>query len=174
MTDVQNLIEANISALKQGSELLGGLKPAQYNLAYRPAFESTIGTHFRHVLEHYRCFINQLQGRMICYDSRERDCELETSLQCAQQEFSAICQQFEAIDFAAYQGELWIEDQQLGESVATSIERELLFLQAHAVHHFAMIAAMMRAFGLRPEVDFGVAVATRLYRRSLAKLANQG
>ena len=56
-----------------------------------------------------------------------------------------------------------IKDLQITEPIKTNLERELLFLQSHSVHHYAIIAAMTRLIGERPAVEFGVAFATRTF-----------
>ena len=43
--------------------------------------------------------------------------------------------------------------------------RELLFLISHTVHHFALIAFMLRSFGIEPGDKFGVAPSTLRYRQ---------
>ena len=63
-----NLLQTNIDALEEGSALLALLNPDQYMQGYKPVFQSTIGAHFRHVLEHYRCFLKQYSSGELCYD----------------------------------------------------------------------------------------------------------
>ena len=174
-TVIPNLIESNVSALRQGLELLTRLKPEQYTQACEPAFESTIGAHFRHALEHYCCFFNQLPQNLICYDKRERDQSLETELLYARDTLGLICDELETFDFTAYNGTLLVRDQQTLEPVPSSIERELLFLHAHTVHHYALIAAMARSFGVPTAEGFGVAIATlEHYREALGSFSNAG
>ena len=43
---------------------------------------------------------------------------------------------------------------------ASSIERELEFLQSHTIHHYALIGFKLRAFGFDLPVEFGVAPST--------------
>ena len=55
-------------------------------------------------------------------------------------------------------------DQQASEPVVSTVYRELLFLQSHTMHHYAIIGAMTRSFGAQPADDFGVAIATRTHQ----------
>ncbi len=71
------LLAINIDALNEGLGLLVLLTDKHYSQGFKPAFQSTIGAHFRHVLEHYRCFLKQLEGGVFCYDERQRDQNLE-------------------------------------------------------------------------------------------------
>ena len=46
----------------------------------------------------------------------------------------------------------------------SSVERELQFLRSHTVHHFALIAVILRLSGVEPDEQFGVAPSTLRYR----------
>lgn len=165
----QQLIDSNIQALEEGAELIRLLKNSQYTQGFKPAFQSTIGAHFRHVLEHYRCFAAQLSEGTFCYDKRERDQLLECDSDYA---LRTIDELIESIRVLANQSatntavEFLIEDEQTSVPVPTNLNRELLFLQSHTVHHYAIIGAMTRAFGNQPDDDFGVAIATRVHNEN--------
>ena len=45
----------------------------------------------------------------------------------------------------------------------SSVERELQFLSSHTVHHYALIAVILRLNGVQPEEGFGVAPSTQRY-----------
>jgi len=161
------LFKANIDALSEGQELLSQLSPEQYTQGYKPAFSSTIGAHFRHVLEHYRCFLSHIESGEICYDSRERDQLLEVDHEyalCTISELSAALEKFNLMD-PNMNSACEVRDMQSTKAVTSTLERELLFLQSHSVHHYAMIAAMCRLLGVVPEEDFGVAIATKAHQQ---------
>lgn len=160
----QRLIETNVCALDEGAQLLSVLHVDQYTDGFKPAFHSTIGAHFRHVLEHYRCFFIQLNDRAFCYDKRERDQALECDIDYARQTISDLTSQFALLNDDVFKQTYTIDDEQSQGSVVTTLQRELLFLQSHTVHHYAIIGAMTRAFGSQPEKDFGVAIATRSHQ----------
>lgn len=165
----QELAQSNIKALKEGLKLLSMLEPAHYQQGFKPAFESHIGAHFRHLIEHYQCFFTQLPSGSISYDKRERDACLEVDIGYAKDTLVQICEQLGGTDFVGLSNHnlakpLMVEDQHLSGLVATTIERELLFLLSHTVHHFALIAAMARAVGLNPADGFGVAIATQSFQ----------
>lgn len=165
----QSLIESNISALDEGAQLLSLIEADQYTQGYRPAFQSTIGAHFRHVLEHYRCFLAQICTGEFCYDRRERDQLLECDCEYARTTIKELVEQLKEMDNGLFLNEYFIQDQQFSDRVQTSLHRELLFLQSHTVHHYAIIGAMTRAFGKRPDEDFGVAIATQEHQKSCTK-----
>lgn len=161
MPTTQSLIKSNIDALKEGVELLSLLEKEQYIAGFKPAFHSTIGAHFRHLLEHYRCLFDQLPNGVLCYDKRERDSLLECDIEYAKRTLKQMQSELSSLSSEVFSREYLIEDQQAVGQVTTSLQRELLFLQSHTVHHYAIIGAMTRAFGKQPEDDFGIAIATR-------------
>lgn len=166
MSQTKHLLQTNIDALEEGAALLALLEPEQYTQGFKPAFHSTIGAHFRHVLEHYRCFIKQLNSGTICYDSRDRDQLLECDFGYANQTLSELKVALGELESKDLSVACQISDQQATAPVATTVYRELLFLQSHTMHHYAIIGAMTRSFGTRPADDFGVAIATREHQKS--------
>lgn len=49
----------------------------------------------------------------------------------------------------------------------STLERELQFLKFHAVHHFAIIAMILRIQGFEPPADFGFTASTLQYLKRL-------
>lgn len=164
---IAGLIQSNVEALEEGCQLLSILDPGQYTQALKPTFQSTIGAHFRHAMEHYLCFIEQLPDGVISYDQRCRDQQLEEDISYARQVLQDICSKLGGFyGKQADIGQLEINDQPLTGSIVTTVERELLFLLSHTVHHYAIIGAMARGLGKAPQSDFGVAIATQTYQAS--------
>jgi len=42
----------------------------------------------------------------------------------------------------------------------STVKRELQYLQAHTIHHYALIALILRIQGITPHDEFGVAPST--------------
>lgn len=162
------LLEINIDALNEGLELLVLLTDKHYSQGFKPAFQSTIGAHFRHILEHYRCFLKQIDRGVFCYDERERDQSLEQDRNYAITTIKSLLLGLQNFELKAFSEKYTINDQQVDEQVSTNLERELLFLQSHSVHHYAIIAAMTRLIGEHPADEFGVAFATRSFNEEQA------
>src|SRR5947199_4753853 len=64
------LIETNSAWLRQASALLGKVTHHAY---------ASIGTHLRHILEFYECFLDGVDSGHIDYDARKRDQSIERS-----------------------------------------------------------------------------------------------
>lgn len=171
MSSFQILVDINLDALQEGKTFLSSLPPKQFTQSLRPAFESTIGAHFRHVLEHYRCFLRQLPAACVCYDARERDQILERDLNYAVRTIDDLLRGMRALDQST---ELQIKDGPSGLILRTTTERELLFLQSHTVHHYAIAAAMGRQLGTVAAPGFGVALATQQHINALSNSSHIG
>ncbi|MBX2847789.1 MAG: hypothetical protein KTR16_05695 [Acidiferrobacterales bacterium] len=175
MPNRKHLIEINIAGLQEGQRLLSLLDSSQYVQGFKPAFQSDIGTHFRHIFEHYRCFLQQVKEAEFRYDLRARDAQLETDIEYAKSSTEEIISLLENFDVDLFERDYKIcesygdldDRHQLVSDVPTTLERELMFLQSHTVHHFAMIAAMTRSLGIQPDEEFGVAIPTRNYAKQL-------
>lgn len=164
----KNLIESNIKALDEGLELLASIKQEHFTHSCKPTFHSTIGAHFRHVLEHYRCIVSQIEQSEVNYDLRERDQLLECDLSYAVSALQELRTAISNLNDQAFAKSYTILDQQVGTPINTSLERELLFLQSHTLHHYAMIGGMVRILGMNTDADFGVAIATRVHEQENA------
>ena len=160
----QSLLDANVHALNEGVELIQLLSPDQYGSGFEPAFQATIGAHYRHVIEHYRCLLSQIAKGVFCYDKRERDEGLELNCEYALESIADIINKLETMDGKLFDRQYRIVDQQSDFPLTTTLQRELLFLQSHTVHHYAMIAGITRGLGKQPMCDFGVAIATINHR----------
>ena len=179
MSQNQNLIDLNITTLREGQYLLSLLNSDQYSQGFKPAFQSNIGTHFRHIVEHYQCFFTQLPDCAFRYDQRLRDQRLETDLAYAMETVTGLLACFHKLEDSLFDerytvGEQTEEKEGIDSDVIvvdTNLPRELMFLQTHTVHHYAMIAAMCRGIGVSPEPGIGVAIPTRNYTQNIDQQA---
>ena len=160
---VARLVLANVKALNEGATQLQRLTSEQFQRALEPAFQSTVGAHFRHLLEHFGCFLADLESGVLCYDSRPRDLVLEQDINYALATIKRYIGQLSQLDLSDAERQLLLKDQQIDNPLCTNLSRELLFLQAHTVHHYAIVAAMVRTMGESTCGDFGVAIATRAH-----------
>lgn len=169
---INNPTQSNITALFEGLKFLNMIDETHYQSTYKPVFNSTIGAHFRHVLEHYQCFFSQLEKQHFCYDSRLRNLKLEVDIEYAKTTLSEIIASLHAIDFTATAPVYYLSDESINANIETTLLRELAFLQSHTTHHYAIIAAIARSLGLHPQDDFGVAIATRNYQEMMQDMDN--
>ncbi len=154
----------NVYFIEQGRALLRNLDD---NLFCRAANgQSGVGAHLRHVIDCFRCFQRGLADGRVDYDSRQRDPLLEQDRKIADGALAEISQALNNLgaDDAARRLEVKVdtvawEDPALHWHVS-SLGRELQFLLSHTVHHYALIALLLRQQGFEPGADFGVAPST--------------
>lgn len=168
----QPIIKDNLEALDSGARLLQLLSDEQYNRVYSPYFSSSIGKHFRHILDHYLSFISGLNNCHVNYDQRDRDERLENdpgyALKIVNQIKDAL------IRINGEQQSSYPLDRSINVTLCTStgpdtppagstLQRELVFLQGHTTHHYAIIAAILKLLNIPVDERFGVAPSTLKY-----------
>ena len=184
-------IGPNVETLRRTLLLVERLTDEQYGHVETRLGAASIGAHVRHVLDHYRLFLDGLPDGEVDYDARERDTEVERSAVLAAAEARRLIAALSALGAAgaahggaagaagaaAGPGAGWagrpLRVRQQGDydpgrfdGCDSHVERELLFLLSHAVHHQALIAVLARVQGLDVPELFGVAPSTATWERT--------
>ena len=135
-------------------------------------FDHAIGPHFRHCLEHITCFLNGVGKGVIEYDGRPREELLESDPDA-----------FLAAAERARKGIETINPDSLGDTVTvvqtpsldsppvrlqSTVERELVFLSSHTIHHVALIKHICQGSGVDLPEGTGLAFSTAVYQQSIA------
>jgi len=155
--------------LEQGIALLSSLSDRMY-LQKQNNSESSVGEHIRHVIEHYQMFLEGIQMGHIDYDKRKRDPSLEENRLHAINRLHELFTFFETKYLPL--GQILVSQNYNPDFptpvVTSTIERELLFLVSHTVHHYAIIALVLKdEVGVIPPY-FGYSPAT-LYAKLQSK-----
>ncbi len=175
--NVSDLIQANISALHSAKGIINSIPADKYNHVAAPYFESCLGKHMRHILDHYLCFIRDIESGTVNYEKRNRYARLETDAQYSLTVIDNICRFFDQMRDAPVEDKhvsvLLCNDMNQPEGAATysSLRRELQFLHGHSVHHFALIATMLRFHGISTDRGFGVAPSTLAHEKTIKETA---
>ncbi len=135
------------------------------------------GSHLRHILEFYECFLDGLPLGRVDYDSRKRDLTVEASRAAATARIEQLLKRLAAV--SAIDAPLLIHPEDAdsldagGVLLRSSVSRELMSLSSHTIHHFALIAMTLQAHGVRLDPRFGMAPSTLRYqqRQSLSEAA---
>lgn len=169
-------IAQNLHFLNQGLDLLGGVDETLYRSADSDGRGGAIGAHFRHVIDFYQCFLSGLESGRIDYDARCRAGDLEDDPACAiaaMREIAAALGKLQPgdvvrpVEVKADAGDA--EDPASWNR--SSVGRELAFLTSHTVHHYALIALLLRRNGHQPDDTFGFAPSTLEYLAATAACA---
>lgn len=158
----------NVELLRQGAELLGGLDDRQYAEPATGMAGAGVGGHLRHCLDFYGCLLRGLEEGRVDYDARERDTRIETERDRALERIDEIAARLESLD-ADPTLPLFVRMDEEDDSERTwglsSLRRELQFLLSHTVHHYALMAIILRGHGVETAPGFGFAPSTLRYLR---------
>lgn len=131
---------------------------------------SSVGAHMRHILDRYLSFFKGINSGCIDYDDRQRDKSIETNPQAAEFALTSIARRIKDLNLDT-QRERTITMQEAvhhsGPAVAigSTVNRELMALVTHSIHHLAIIALIVRPFGYELGADFGKAPSTIIFER---------
>lgn len=178
------LAHANALVLRQGAALVARLAAEQYAEApcppglpetARAAFaRGAVGAHVRHVLDHYESFLLGLATGRVDYDRREREREVELDPRLAHERLESCARRLETLERRELDRPLVVLTASAPGRVregASSLGRELQFLASHTVHHYALIAVLVRLWGVAPDDDFGVAPSTLAFEQGASRCA---
>jgi uncharacterized damage-inducible protein DinB len=170
---IQELIDSNVKTLLSAQRLLNTLPNDFYAQAQQPYFEASLGKHLRHILDHYLCFRRDYSKGLIDYDQRSRQCQLEVDKDYALASIKEIIEFLDGLKQEASAEQplqvLMCNDECVpdGEITQSSLGREMQFLQGHSVHHFALMATMLRIAGHSVDEHFGVAPSTIVHENTV-------
>jgi len=174
MTSKHHPCRDNLSALRQGVDLIRSLDDRLYSKPAGKSNTSGVGSQFRHGLDFYTCFLQGLPTGRIDYDARKRDARIEIDREYAAGQFERVIDALAALTPEQLEGELLVklecpEGGAEEDWCASSAKRELQFLLSHTVHHHALIVTLLRLHGheLGPDQrDFGVSPSTLSHWRA--------
>ena len=141
-----------------------------------PCFAGPVGSHLRHIIEHYDALLFPVQSGAVDYDSRARNRELETQPAVANRRLQALALRLQdapdtwldkpvrVMGVAGTQGDFFF-------AAPSSLGRELAFVASHAVHHFALLRTHCQQLGLPTPTCFGKAPATVAHERAQGQAA---
>ncbi len=170
-----HLIDNCIALLEQARDLLWQIDDDLYSQTNFLSPRGSIGGHLRHCLDFYQSFINGAQKGRIDYNLRRQDSRIEEDRVYARKKIDETIGRLRAISSLSLNGILLVSTEDCGQSqpswCTSSITRELEFLQSHSIHHYSLIAMLVRLQGIEPNADFGVAPSTLQHWRELSACA---
>jgi uncharacterized damage-inducible protein DinB len=171
------LIRENIGVLLQGRQLLERLEDETYAALCRPLGNHRAGSHLRHCIEFFESVLEGTETASIDYDARKRDKRIETDRRYALRALERLIARLET-DRGLRESEsvrVRLEDAASSDAASqwmgSTVTRELQFLRSHTIHHYALIAATLRAFGVEPGEHFGMAPSTLRHLQEAAACA---
>jgi len=167
------ILAAASEILSQGELLLSSVPACVYATKLPVTFQSSIGGHYRHGLDHFSSVLAGLATGLVDYENRQRDSRIENEPDYALALTRRLRAELAEIDPSA----LWTPvttrcevSYSRGPSAltASTLGRELVYVVAHAIHHYALISVMTRLQNVELPPSFGVAPSTLAHQQALA------
>jgi len=163
-----------LAALDQGRRLLESIDEELYTRSPTPIATSTVGEHFRHVLDGLVCLLDGIETGSIDYDRRARDEAVETRPAVALAQVRGLAARVRGLEGNGSVRVRADVPEELGADAGwndSTVDREVLFGLSHTIHHFALIAMILRFLGGEPPEGFGVAPSTLRYWKEVGRCA---
>ncbi len=144
--------------LKRGYVLLDSLSNEQFVNNNIGPYNSTVGQHFRHILDIYACIFKGLDSRKVDLTARDRNELAETNIGVARNYLDDIYARLEAIQHIDPSTPVEVvDDLGLGlVKVDYTLGSALCQAHSHAIHHFASLGYMLHQMGIEiPDARFG-------------------
>lgn len=167
---MNSLLEDCLVILDQGVQLLSQLSPSEYTRRHADCFNSSIGGHVRHNLDHYWSLLRGYEAGEVDYDARARDPRVETDPAVAAASTAEIAAALKNLKPALLEAAIRVKMDTGGYTIPdeawsrSTVRRELQFLLSHTVHHYALIGVMCQRQGLHLPKGFGIAPSTLKHR----------
>lgn len=165
--------EGIINIVNQINGILTSIEDQLYKAPLAIYNGSSIGQHFRHIYDFFRCLARGAAQQTVDYAQRDRDVRIEQDPLFA---MSAFLQELEYLltleeyTSVRVRGDFSTQSDATRPEYPSSLGREITFLHDHAVHHLAIIkiALQIEAPELIKDHTFGVAPSTVKFRQQEA------
>lgn len=152
-----------VAVLRQGSGIVESI-PDDVFVAITPLSpRGSIGAHFRHILNFYDQFLFGVNEFRIDYNRRERDTSVERNRTEALFKLKQTICSLEQVKLPDLNEHLLVSMENSDAWSRSSVLRELDFLLSHTIHHYSLIAMLLRIYEINPGEEFGVAPSTLEY-----------
>ena len=169
-----SLISAAEEVLQQGLALLDNIDEESYSHQEEGPWGSSIGAHYRHVLDHFLCLIEGLWDFQINYDHRSRNRDIESSIGAARHATRDLIEALTTIPDDVLKQECTViysvgyGDAET-QAVRSVVARELMFCVGHAIHHYAIVKLLCSLRAVVLPCEFGIAPSTLKYQAQAAQ-----
>lgn len=166
------LLKATQSSLKQIQLIVEMIEKEQQDTADNIYVEFGIGCHIRHIIDHFLAMKNGMSDLIINYNQRHRDSLIETSSNEARATLLDLQVWLSGLSKENVQLVIEAEincEQEENVKMFSNLERELLYLINHTIHHAAYIKLIAQQHKIILADAIGIAPSTATYFRQVAK-----
>lgn len=136
---MKSIILSNLKSLEQTKSILSELSDEQLRNNSIEPYNSSVGSHLRHILDFYDC-IFKCENDIIDLTDRKRDSELESSVEKLTHYLDSVIERLQKYNNEGHRKLVVFDDLGLGK---TKIEYTYASIFAHAnshtIHHYAII-----------------------------------
>jgi hypothetical protein len=164
------LRNATLESLHQTRSMLDALVklPAGQNL-YE---EAGIGTHVRHIIDHFLVLRDGLAENCIDYNRRNRDSDMERNIFVPCNAIEELCQWIETTDQLEEDRPISILSevscqQTVNVTINSNLMRELHYVSYHCIHHLAYCALLAKQNDVDLDSAIGLAPGTASFMRAI-------
>ncbi|MEO6392652.1 MAG: hypothetical protein ABIP75_12460 [Pyrinomonadaceae bacterium] len=162
------IIDNCVGFLEQAVDLVQRIDDGVFAATSPLSPRGSIGGHLRHVVDFFQSFLNGLERGQINYNLRQRDPRFEHDRVYAVWRLNEMIAALKAVPLAAGERTLLVNTEDAPADApadapdwsTSSVQRELDTLQSHTVHHYAIVAMLLRLHEIDPGPEFGVAPST--------------
>lgn len=165
---MEQIKQATCDIIDQLMDLAEKLSQDDFTRSLPVLLKSSIGMHYRHIIEFYGVMISGAGMGEINYDRRKHDPELEQNREKCLERLRGIRRAIAMEPAMEPAMELKLSgsytmETDIGFSLPTSLERELMYNIEHAIHHMAIIRiALQHEFrDISVSAAFGYAYSTQ-------------
>lgn len=153
------LLERAIEEFVRASSLIESIEDRIYTRGLQD--RGSIGAHIRHNFDIASSFLSGLRTGKIDYTLRKRNPRIEQDRQYAIVRIRDLIAVLRCIPEEMFSRPVIVRSE-VDEAVwhTSSVTRELEFVHSHTVHHHALVAEKLKAFGVMVADGFGVAPST--------------
>jgi len=166
-------VDALDAVLLQGKDLLESLDQSEFTEPNPLGNGASIGAHYRHCLDHVIQLFAGLENGTVDYDARAREPLLEKDRTAALAATEALRASVQDLYRRGTEDPLEVRcgvtygGEEAGTAPST-LGREMIFCISHAIHHYALIAILLRSVKRHVPEGFGVAPSTMRHRQQMA------
>lgn len=134
---------------------------------------SPIGAHLRHAVEHFVCFLRGLSEGKVDYDARDRDESIEQDPHLFREAIAEVRRTLAGLTPAQLRARIEVRQTAALDAepstLESTVERELVFLSSHTIHHLAVVVTLCREQGVDLPEDLAIAFSTAAFRQTVSR-----
>jgi uncharacterized damage-inducible protein DinB len=162
--DIASPVAQIANLLQQLESVVERLDDTQYRAERAREVSGSIGGHVRHCLDHVAALAAAIATGRVDYDSRVRGTSVERRRDAALAEIARLLRALPALhaSMSSTCVDVVLSTNPDGRQITarSTLARELAFVANHTVHHFAVVALLLRDMGVGVPARFGYAPST--------------